>query len=108
MTQQNKLRIVPPPVVQNEILSSPATNIFANGESDTKKASGKKVSGEKAFKKKAKTTSKRPSKARPQLLGAETTISNIIVGNEDDNRVFVPKIQLIPPSQICLARLSQK
>ena len=91
MTQQNKLRIVPPPVVQNEILSSPATNIFANGESDTKKASGKKVSGEKAFKKKAKTTSKRPSKARPQLLGAETTISNIIVGNEDDNRVFVPK-----------------
>ena len=86
MTQQNKLRIVPPPVVQNEILSSPAANIFANSGSDTKKAPEKK-----AFKKKAKTTSKRPSKARPQLLGAETTISNIIVGSEDDNRVFVPK-----------------
>ena len=91
MTQQNKLRIVPPPVVQNEILSSPAANIFANGESDTKKALGKKDSGKKAFKKKANTTSKRPSKTRPQLLGAETTISNIIVGSEDDNRVFVPK-----------------
>ena len=91
MTQQNKLRIVPPPVVQNEILSSPAANmpaanILANGGSDTKKASGKKALG-----KKTNATSKRPSKTRPQLLGAETTISNIIVGSEDDNRVFVPK-----------------
>ena len=86
MTQQNKLRIVPPPVVQNEILSSPAANILANGGSDTKKASGKKALG-----KKTNATNKRPSKTRPQLLGAETTISNIIVGSEDDNRVFVPK-----------------
>ena len=101
---QNKLRIVPPPVVQNEILSSPAANmpdanILVNGGPDTKKTSDKR----------AKTTSKRPSKnaqyknnqyagkgakppkTRPQLLGAETTISNIIVGREDDNSVFVPK-----------------